>query len=313
MILPQTCSLWHARESKPTVDRRLSLGLGSRVLVREVGLEAAGTAPKTPRRRRVNRSAWNRQRVCSDCGKVDTVRKDNPAEVCVRCSNRRKRPPGSPPVTPKARIIVSCEGCGVTFERIPSQPSHRFCSRPCYLASKRIERVCKECGKQFSVSSGRMGATTNSTANFCCRPCYNKWLCRTDSGPARGSGWHGARKEALRRNPFCAVCGRMSRLDVHHIIPYRLTKDNGQDNLVPLCRRHHKVVETAFLEIESAVGGDLITAKLVLRTQIKERQNATRFVLRELVLRARASGNWPKGRAVANWPTGRIRPKPSEE
>jgi len=143
-----------------------------------------------------------------------------------------------------------------------------------------IHRVCKECGSGFDLAKYLLSGKTNASGNFCCRPCYETWLCRTNPDPARGYGWRAIRIEARRRAPFCADCGATKGLQVHHIIPYRLTADNGQDNLVPLCRKHHKIAEMAFLEIERAVMADLGRLKMILEMEFRARQDAIRASIR---------------------------------
>jgi hypothetical protein len=71
-------------------------------------------------------------------------------------------------------------------------------------------------------------------------------------------------------------------LEVHHIVPFRLTYDNAQDNLIPLCKRCHKIVEYVFLDLEPYIEGDFVTAKLFLRSGLTERQLATLCTLRKL-------------------------------
>ncbi|MBL4558033.1 MAG: HNH endonuclease [Rhodobacteraceae bacterium] len=38
---------------------------------------------------------------------------------------------------------------------------------------------------------------------------------------------------------------------MHHIIPFRLTRDNSPTNLIPLCRACHKRVESVFHDVEA--------------------------------------------------------------
>jgi hypothetical protein len=97
----------------------------------------------------------------------------------------------------------------------------------------------------------------------------------------RGSRWKKIRNETCRRSPFCALCGTIHRLDVHHIIPFRLTRDNRQINLVPLCKKHHKQVEGTFLHLENT-GIDLETLHLWFCSTLLQWQNASRFVLKRL-------------------------------
>jgi hypothetical protein len=81
-------------------------------------------------------------------------------------------------------------------------------------------------------------------------------------------------------------------LQVHHAIPWRLTRDNSQGNLVPLCRRHHKIIETIFLEAERTCGGFSIDVKGILawRGMLFARQLATRVVLGQLMREMALSG-----------------------
>lgn len=60
-------------------------------------------------------------------------------------------------------------------------------------------------------------------------------------GVSRSSRWSTVRKEFLRKNPTCAVCGVKKHLEVHHIIPYHLDKDLEllESNFIALCRRDH--------------------------------------------------------------------------
>jgi 5-methylcytosine-specific restriction endonuclease McrA len=97
----------------------------------------------------------------------------------------------------------------------------------------------------------------------------------------RGSRWHAARTQAIRTAPFCALCGNFKRLDVHHIIPFRITHDNNQENLIPLCKKHHKVIETIYHDLE-AENLELSTLQLWFRNTLSGWQAASRFILRRL-------------------------------
>ena len=56
--------------------------------------------------------------------------------------------------------------------------------------------------------------------------------------------WLARAKEIRKRDKVCQHCGMTPRkngraLDVHHTIPYRISKDNSPDNLITLCRSCH--------------------------------------------------------------------------
>jgi len=106
-------------------------------------------------------------------------------------------------------------------------------------------------------------------------------MVKPDRIVGRGSQWYAVRKEALRRAPFCAFCGTMKRLQVHHIMPYRLQHDNNQSNLIPVCRRHHEKLEaiTIGLDAASLPYEEALAARSGMLSEI---QDATRALLLSL-------------------------------
>lgn len=66
---------------------------------------------------------------------------------------------------------------------------------------------------------------------------------------------------------------------MHHIIPFRLTRDNSLTNLIPLCRACHKRVETVFHDVE-AVDPPLPVTKLVLFCSLHARRTVTLHMLK---------------------------------
>jgi hypothetical protein len=53
----------------------------------------------------------------------------------------------------------------------------------------------------------------------------------------RSSQWPKVRKEFLKQNPTCAVCGGNKKLEVHHLHPFYLHPELelDPDNLITLC------------------------------------------------------------------------------
>lgn len=241
------------------------------------------------------RNAWARTRVCSDCGKSESVRRDNSSVRCRSCSSKISS--GKAREVIRARVkYLQCFNCGTDIPDRASQRTksgERFCSTACRTAFVNVDRTCKHCGSGFSVWRSKLSGKTNASANFCSRPCYEKWLCRTDRVTGRGSQWRRIRNEAIRLNPFCAICGTRRGLQVHHIVPFRLSFDNSQDNLIPLCRKHHRYIETVFCEVERDIGEDWATAKLILGNSIRERQEATRMYLISLYRQKRGHSELP--------------------
>ena len=225
----------------------------------------------------VSKSAYVRLRVCSMCGKEENVRKDNLAEVCGRCSRSIAAASGA--AKKRAAAIVSrpkCKNCG---EKVKSAKAI-FCSVGCKSEHARQDRQCKTCGQTFSLLRSSIGKSTNASGNFCSRKCYNKYLCNGEKTTGRGSQWKRIRGEVISEFPFCAKCGTTKNLQVHHITPFRLTRDNSKENLVPLCAKHHKEIEMMFVETERL--GVTPETEMIWRNMIRTRQAATAMALIEV-------------------------------
>lgn len=217
----------------------------------------------------------SRNRSCVSCGAVDVVRSDNKAERCASCAGREAGANGVAVI--KARAIARekpCQSCGSPHR------NKKYCSVSCKSAAvERQARTCKCCGAGFDILASTL-MSSNASGNFCSRACYKTFLCRTERTTGRGSQWKKARDEAVKKAPFCAICGTTKSLQVHHIIPFRLTMDNSQGNLIPLCVKHHRWVETILVETEAFGFDD--TARVAWVGMLKERQMATAAKLMDI-------------------------------
>lgn len=224
-----------------------------------------------------NRNRATRLRTCAECGKADEVRADNPATRCRACAARPALEKGHR-MRSADRNLETCRRCGQNF---PAPPSSRqqFCSLACRHAALSVERTCATCGGAFRIPRSILSGRTNASGRFCSRSCYERHLCRTPRVRGRGSRWNSIRRGALRQTPFCACCGKIRHLQVHHVIPFRLTRDNSPTNLIPLCRACHKGVESVFHDVE-AVDPPLPVSKLVLFCSIHARRTVTLHLLK---------------------------------
>lgn len=50
----------------------------------------------------------------------------------------------------KGCVTSICEKCGKSWTHLKSKPGVRFCSRACYLESKRATIICRTCGREFT-------------------------------------------------------------------------------------------------------------------------------------------------------------------
>lgn len=63
----------------------------------------------------------------------------------------------------------------------------------------------------------------------------------------RGLDWVEKSSQALKRDKNqCALCSNKKGLSVHHITPYKKTKDNSLINLITVCRKCHAREENEF-------------------------------------------------------------------
>jgi len=223
----------------------------------------------------VERRRGTRERQCSDCGQKDIVRSDNNSARCKSCGSKSNGAKGLAII--KARAVareVSCTVCGTKHR------NKQFCSVKCKSdAAERVTRDCKLCNTDFEVLASTLDSS-NASGNFCSRSCYETFLCRTERTTGRGSQWKRARDDAVNKAPFCAICGTSKSLQVHHIIPFRISRDNTSDNLIPLCVKHHRWVETILVETES-FGFDAVTRATWIG-MLKERQMATASKIMEI-------------------------------
>lgn len=207
--------------------------------------------------------------VCENCGKW--FKNEKGYKFCSTECGRGKRDRGG-------KIEVICDCCGKTFTKYKSdlKSKKHFCSVECkreYEKQNRVERTCKECGRIFQIPKSVISGKTNASANFCCRECYDKYLSdfnRTDTY----RGFKQAKRKYFSGKQFCAICGTTEKIQIHHIIPYRLTQDNSRENLIPLCVKHHKAVEYIGLDLLKA-DTDYERVKFLFNTILRERQHIT--------------------------------------
>lgn len=215
----------------------------------------------------VPRKRGTRERICTECGALDIVRQDNTSAVCRSCSARRRGAVGLVTIRAKAAAKATfCPVCGFVKAATDS-----YCSVQCRMVGKRTWRTCKACSNEFQVFKSSLSGKTNASGNFCSRRCYEAWMCKTERRRGRGSQWRRIAQDVIRHFPFCSLCGARKQLQVHHIVPYRITFDNRPQNLIPLCPRCHKKVEVLAVEFEHAWGSN-ISGFYYLARLLRQRQ-----------------------------------------
>lgn len=124
---------------------------------------------------------------------------------------------------------------------------------------KRSFGACERCGKSFAHAFKRGG--TGKPKRFCGLVCKIAWYRAANVYNYLGEDaknfptdmehltfWMQRAAEVRARDKVCRDCGKTPSqnrraLDVHHIVPYRLSHDNSMENLIALCRSCHTKAE----------------------------------------------------------------------
>jgi 5-methylcytosine-specific restriction endonuclease McrA len=48
---------------------------------------------------------------------------------------------------------------------------------------------------------------------------------------------------------MCQICHTKLQLNVHHIVPYRITEDNSEENLITLFKSCHKKMDIMYMDL----------------------------------------------------------------
>lgn len=175
-----------------------------------------------------------------------------------------------------AKERTPCANCGETVVYYPSNRSgdRVFCSNACstdfysgenhpdWKEKKTVE--CRYCGNEIEVSDWEYERRV-----YCDETCEGRWRSENlvgedapnwnpdyDSPTPLGENWREVRSRAMERdNGECRKCGRNDDeaiISVHHIVPRsefdsveEIEKEaNRLDNLVTLCMRCHRKVES---------------------------------------------------------------------
>ena len=222
-------------------------------------------------------SKYIKDRECCNCGKIESVRKDNSSLMCVSCSSSIKAKKAGR-IKHLESLTKKCTECGIMY----GGSNKKFCSRECRNKNEMLlseNRKCKCCDADFKVLTSSL--KTNASGNFCSRNCYNSFMCDTERTSGRGSQWRKTRNEVIKKIPFCVMCGTRKNLQVHHIIPFRLTYDNNKNNLIPLCTKHHKKIEYITLDVLKETNNHE-TTRIILRSIFIEYALATASKLKEI-------------------------------
>jgi len=217
--------------------------------------------------------------TCDQCGNTYERCPSQSGRFCsMKCADEWKKEAykGENNHFHKEKESVECEYCGQIYKVQPHRVERtKYCSKDCQMSALnenktgenhpnykgKVTLECEYCKEEFKIYPNKKGER-----RFCSVRCAAEWQSENIVGPKHpnwmenpkqelnyGFNWAIMRRKALERDGYkCVICKEGKEKlgqnpDVHHIKPIREfdnPKDaNFLDNLVSLCRKHHKMLE----------------------------------------------------------------------
>lgn len=85
--------------------------------------------------------------------------------------------------------------------------------------------------------------------------------------------WDDIRKQVYRRDGYrCVMCGAKGKLAAHHIVPVKISKNNSLSNLVSVCNKCHRKLESVGFSILQNGGHQADVRRIELNMIMEEKQ-----------------------------------------
>ena len=128
-----------------------------------------------------------------------------------------------------SRVKTCSSACGYEYRK-------RFTKNPRLV--KWIKKICLNCNKEYEIAP-----SFRKNKKFCSRVCYLQFKSRDVKYPEnqrlQDANWLETRKRILARDyGLCVFCGERGN-NIHHKVPHSISGDNGDKNLITLCKKCH--------------------------------------------------------------------------
>jgi len=199
--------------------------------------------------------------LIENLGKYNDYKLAEMFNTTQRVVNRLRNRLGIPSYISTRTGQYTCPICNKKFKRWKSQLERSdrsgilFCSPECQYKSMKTGMMynCDHCGKKIYITKNARGEH-----HFCSKDCQYKFM-KGENHPRYtggyssdyGHGWKRQRQLVLERDLICKRCGTSDKLEVHHIIPFQLSKDNSLGNLITLCKSCHSRIGNTYWKIEN--------------------------------------------------------------
>ena len=170
------------------------------------------------------------------------------------------------------KICIRCGNKYVAYGR--RKKTAKYCSKSCakigITPANKGKHLSKEHKLKISLANkGRISPRRGMPRDYVPKSAFKKghkpWNYIDGKAQERGNArlallgkeWENIRQAVIIRDNFsCQHCGNNSKLEVHHKIPYRLTKDHSLSNLLCLCNVCHRKEDMRLLKSLKRIGGD---------------------------------------------------------
>lgn len=180
------------------------------------------------------------------CDKIREIRMDAYRGLCKSCAQLDIFP-SNESIKRMSKSHMGNSISASTRKKIGDSLRKKYIDTP--HPSRKKHRSKETCEKISNSSKGRTYSDEMREKYFKCRPRgdehYN-WKGGTSKTFLYSkNGFTSKLKEMVRERDkyICQYCGKMPALDIHHIIPFRINKDNSLLNLITLCRSCHIYIE----------------------------------------------------------------------
>lgn len=143
----------------------------------------------------------------------------------------------------------------------------RFCSKKCFHTHRREllklnpppnirkEFKCLKCGNGFIRYESMGQKYCSKNCSYLARRSDNIKMSKDNY---RSAAWREIRLIALSRDANeCVACKTDTRLQVHHIVPFKKSSDNSLRNLIVLCISCHKKYENRPTELRDIMNNEV--------------------------------------------------------
>jgi hypothetical protein len=172
------------------------------------------------------------------------------------------------------KITKICEVCSKQFSVAAyRERTARFCSRSCRASKIMTNPLNREAhkaamAKRRGVSCPRMGGWKHSEEykekkrkqmieylkknpgirNGENNPNWKGGITNKTKIRLSRNSWKKVSREFLLKNPVCQNCKERGSKHTHHVIPFVVSKDDSDKNLMALCEKCHPKLEAAYWE-----------------------------------------------------------------